>query len=294
MSISKAKGIFRRVVSTLVRRPADSDESNVSDDGNRDFPIHGFQSDRVATRYVDGLADKDLAELNRILRWHCFTADSHGRRFGRRSKIGKRESPQVIPDPRILRMNDRFKLAGKEVLEFGCFEGIHTIGLAMRGARVTAVDSRIENVVKSMVRTSLFGHQATLFKCDVENEGDWKLLPQVDLIHHVGVLYHLKDPAIHLLGLGKLAREGIMLDTHFAFPNEALERYSTAGREIPYKRYREGGRGEVFSGMYDHAKWLTLPTILELVSDAGFPNIDIVEERAERNGPRVLMFAARG
>jgi tRNA (mo5U34)-methyltransferase len=37
-------------------------------------------------------------------------------------------------------------LSNKDVLEIGCFEGIHTIGLCNYSRRVYAVDSRIENV----------------------------------------------------------------------------------------------------------------------------------------------------
>lgn len=262
-----------------------------SDDS--EFPLHGFDQNRVATPHVDVLSDDELSELNRLLRWHCFTADSHGRRFGRRSAPGKRELPQVVPDPRILQMDQRFGLAGKSVLEVGCFEGVHTIGLNRQGARVIGIDSRMENVVKTIVRTAMFGCLATVFKCDVELENDRQRLEPVDLLHHVGVLYHLADPVTHLIRLGPLVREGMMLDTHYAEPAEATSTYQAAGQSIPYWRYSEGGRDEVFSGMYDHAKWLTLGTIRQVLQRIGFGNVEIVETRAERNGPRVLLFAAR-
>jgi 2-polyprenyl-3-methyl-5-hydroxy-6-metoxy-1,4-benzoquinol methylase len=276
------KNIIARAVRSLNSARADND-----------FPIHGHDANRVATPHVDMLTDGELRELNGLLRWHCFTADSHGRRFGRRSAPGKRETPQAVPDPRIVQMDERFGLAGKSVLEVGCFEGVHTTGLVRRGATVTAIDSRMENVVKTIVRTALFGCQATVFKCDVEIESERARLPSVDLLHHVGVLYHLADPVTHLERLGALVREGIMLDTHYAEPHEAVLHYEVGGRSIAYRHYREGGRREVFSGMYDHAKWLTLDTLSDLLRRIGFSTVEIVEKRAERNGPRVMLFAAR-
>lgn len=258
-----------------------------------EFPLKGFTGERLATKYVDRLADDDLRELNALLPWKCFTLDANGRRFGDRAWRGKREAPQVIPDARILRMNDRFGLRDKEVLEIGCFEGIHTIALCAICKNVTAIDSRIENVIKTIVRAALFGERPAVFKCDVETAEDWSLLGPVDVVHHVGVLYHLRDPVTHLLRLGKIAREGVMLDSHFATPEQATERYRVDGREFPYKRYGEGGRSDVFSGMYDHAKWLTLEDVRRLLAEASLTRVQIIEERMERNGPRVLLFASR-
>ena len=259
-----------------------------------DFPLSGFGDSRIATKYVDPLTDEDVRQLNSLLPWKCFTVDTKGRRFGDRAWPGKRESPQLIPDPRILRMNEAFGLRDKHVLEIGCFEGIHTIALCALAERVTAIDSRIENVVKTIVRAALFGVHPTVFKCDIEDAGDWSLVPPVDVVHHVGVLYHLSDPASHLLRLGSITRHGMMLDTHFALPEQATERYTINGRDFSYKRYGEGGRSDAFSGMYDHAKWLTLDAIRALLTEGGLARIEVLEERNERNGPRVLLFALRG
>jgi len=109
----------------------------------------------------------------------------------------------------------------------------------------------------------------------------------------VGVLYHLKDPVRHLLEIGRYIRAGVMLDTHYAEEAEARLTYQVDGREFRYKRYGELGHEDVFSGLYPHSKWLPLPTIVSLLEETGFGRVDVVETRAERNGPRVLLFAAR-
>jgi hypothetical protein len=260
--------------------------------GEENLPLHGYPKSEMACPLLDALSDDDLGKLNAILPWYCFTTDGRGRRVGRRARPGKRGAPQQLPDRRIRLMHERFGLRDKSVLEFGCFEGVHTIALAAQGAQVTAVDARLENVVKAMVRTALYGQRAAIFSCDLEVTDDWARLPQCDLLHHVGVLYHLKDPVAHLFRLRQVVRVGMMLDTHFALPQDAQHRYETNGVEVAYKRYAEGGKSEIFSGMYDHAKWLTLSTLTELLRRAGFATIEVVEERAERNGPRVLLFAA--
>jgi SAM-dependent methyltransferase len=258
-----------------------------------DFSFDGFDKGRVHTKYVETLSDEDLRSLNALLPWKCFTVDSKGRRFGNRAWPGKREVPQEVPDVRITRLNERFGLHGKHVLELGCFEGVHTAALCAYGARVTAIDSRIENVVKTIVRCAMFGYTPAVFTCDLEQSEDYERLTSADILHHVGVLYHLTDPVSHLLTLCPLVETGIMLDTHFADEGDVNGEYEVVGKTYRYKRHREGGKAEVFSGMRDHAKWLTLDDLAALLTVLGFGEIDIVNKQLMRNGPRALIYARR-
>ncbi|MDH4083360.1 MAG: class I SAM-dependent methyltransferase [Nitrospira sp.] len=257
------------------------------------LPFRGFDVDRVNSGFVEFLSDDDLARLNEMLPWKCFTADSVGRRFGNSAWKGKRDTPQQIPDQRIVQMNTLFNLKNRSVLEVGCFEGIHTIGIAQCGAKVYAIDSRVENVVKTIVRTSMFGYTPQVFVCNLEEDSDVARLPVVDFVHHVGVLYHLKDPVSHLLKLANIAKDGLLLDTHYASSEMVNSCYAVNGKEYRYFGYREKGRNEVFSGMYDHAKWLLLDDIKELLGQIGFSDIRISKDFQQRNGPRVTLFAAR-
>ncbi len=258
------------------------------------FPFSGYQEDQNETELVDSLSDHDLVELNNLLNWQCFTVDGRGRRFGGAAWAGKRIEAQKIPDRRVLLMHDYFDLKDKHVLEVGCFEGIHTIALSGLAKKVTAVDSRIENVVKTIIRCAFFGFSPTVFKCNIEEKPIKIGLPSLDVIHHVGVLYHLKDPVQHLLDLGEHARVGIMLDTHYAPEDEAKENYEANGIEYRYKKFNESGYSDPFSGMYDHAKWLKLDDIVNTLKCTGFSKVEIIETRNERNGPRVLLFAKKG
>jgi 2-polyprenyl-3-methyl-5-hydroxy-6-metoxy-1,4-benzoquinol methylase len=252
-----------------------------------------YAEGRTPGRFVDELADADLDRLNELLPWRCFTVDSHGRPFGGVAWRGKRVSPQVIPDPRIERFHERFDLSDKHVLELGCFEGVHTIALCRLAARVTAVDARVENVVKTVVRCAFFDERPRVFPYDVEGESDDDELLRADLCHHVGVLYHLADPVAHLRRLGTWISEGVMLDTHYARANDATDSYSVDAERYRFRRYEESGREDVFSGMRPHSKWLLLDDIVGVLRSAGFDTVEVVETREERNGPRVLLFASR-
>jgi Nodulation protein S (NodS) len=277
--------ILSRVTRSLRRRP--------DLHRNQPAPLHGYTEHRHSIKHVDPLTDDDLSRLNDILPWKAFTVDSHGRRFGGVAWRGKRDQPAPVPDRRILMLNQRFGLADKHVLEFGCFEGIHTVGLMPFVSRLTAVDARIENVAKTIVRTAMYGYYPTVFVHDVDQHATHYDPLTADVLHHVGVLYHLKDPVRHLLELGRYIRLGVMLDTHYALDEEARQTYQVDGRDYRYKPFQEQGRDDVFSGLGASSKWLPLGSIKELLQTSGFGEIEVVENREERNGPRVLLIARR-
>jgi tRNA (mo5U34)-methyltransferase len=243
----------------------------------------------VEIKRIDCLSDADLESLNDLLPWAAFVEDLRGRRFGRPSK---RDRSQIIPDQRIVRLDRMLGLSGKRVLEVGCFEGLHTVGLAQLGALVTAVDARLENVVKTVVRCWGFDVRADVQLWDVEEPPPGSP-PACEILFHVGVLYHLVDPVRHLSYIAPLASEGILLDTHYARPSEADAEYSCEGRAYRYRRQTEGARSSPFAGTGDHAKWLLEDDIAHLMSDAGFRSVEVIERREERNGPRLLLIARR-
>jgi 2-polyprenyl-3-methyl-5-hydroxy-6-metoxy-1,4-benzoquinol methylase len=243
--------------------------------------------------FLSNLSDADLMELNGLLPWNAFVADAQGRRFGNLAWKGKRVTPQEIPDPRHKLLSERISLNDLKVLEIGCFEGIHTVSLCHLAKEVIAIDSRVENVVKTMVRCGFFGVKPTVFRCDVEDwdvPHDWL---KADVCHHVGVLYHLKDPVAHLNTLCGLISTAVFLDTHVALPTDTLLKYTSEEKIYGYKNYGEGGKRDVFSGMHDHSKWLLLNDIRAIFASRGFTTFEVLEQRAERNGPRVLVFARR-
>ena len=247
----------------------------------------------VNMQIVDMLPDEELERLNSLLPWGAFLVDSKGRRFGRAWSSSKRAVAQALPDPRILELDRRVPLRDRSVLEIGCFEGIHTAALAARAARVLACDSRIENVIKTIVRCGMLQTAPVVFRWNVEECLPENIDITSDVLHHVGVLYHLTDPVSHLNFLANRVNDTIMLDTHVAPENAILQEYQSCGRTWKYFRYKEGGREDPFSGMASHAKWLEVGSITQILEDAGFSKIDVVRVQQERNGPRLSLFASR-
>jgi len=283
-------GIIKRVVRRVARKMLSLTQESVA---AQELPLHGYEKNRMDIKGVDYLGDEDLKELNNILPWRAFVVDSNGRRVGNYAWTGKRSDPQPIPDRRHQLLQDRISLKDRSVLEIGCFEGIHTISLCRLAKTVVAIDSRIENVVKTIVRTSLFGYNPSVLKCDVEIWDAPIEALKADVCHHIGVLYHLKDPVQHLVKLSSFINDALLLDTHIAVPGDQLATYQSGGKDYAYRFYGEGGKTDVFSGMYDHSKWLLLDDLKSVLTSCGFKTIEVLEERAERNGPRILLFAKK-
>jgi hypothetical protein len=240
------------------------------------------------------LTKAQIKELNELLPWSCFTVDKQGNTFGSRASHVKRETPQTIPDKRILQLNDLINLKNKTVTEFGCFEGIHTIALSDLAKHVKAIDSRVLNVAKTMVRLGFYKKTAEVFLYDLENLGPENCSDlECDVLFHVGVFYHLSDPVKHLKTLPLFTKQAILLDTHYAKPESVNKSYSVDGQSYKYFKYAEHGYTEVFSGMKDHSKWLTLDAITDLLNAGGFNKITILSDKLQRNGPRVCLLAAR-
>lgn len=236
-------------------------------------------------------SDAELAEINKMLDWHAGTRLPDGRVLGRLEvKPGKRPQPQAIPDARIKRLNDLVGLKGKHVLEVGCFEGIHTAGLLKFGARVTAVDLRPQNVVKTLARLSYHGLSARVFQLNVEQMDG--VVGRFDLIFHFGVLYHLAKPVEHIRTIAPMCTH-LYLDTHIAPEDKRPREISVEGRTYQGVDYSEGGWADPFSGAQAKSFWLTRESLTAALNEAGFAKVDYLQDRAERNGPRVLLLASR-
>jgi tRNA (mo5U34)-methyltransferase len=228
-----------------------------------------------------------------LLPWAAYVVDAKGRKFGNAYSTIKRNVAQEIPDRRIVELNKRYGLKNKTILEVGCFEGIHTIALANQGANVVAVDGRIENVLKTIVRCHFFDVVAKVQWWDLEKNKPANVTSKCDILHHVGVLYHLADPIAHLDTLLDDVGSVIMLDTHVA-PHTG-ERVRTNHKDFGYSctLFNESGREAPFAGLTPTARWVDSNDLLSFVKSKGFSHAEIAEHRDERNGPRVLIFAHR-
>jgi 2-polyprenyl-3-methyl-5-hydroxy-6-metoxy-1,4-benzoquinol methylase len=291
--LENLKTIYKRLGKTAVSNGIASQRSQ--DDVPTQTPLHGWPASQVASPLLDSLTDEQLEELNRLLAFRCFTTDKAGRRFGNPAGAKKRNAPQELPDRRVEQLHREIDLSDKRVVEVGCFEGVHTSALCARAKKVTALDSRVENVVKTMVRCSFYDQHPRVAVFDLETLKDsppeWL---HCDVLFHVGVLYHLTDPVTHLETLLKGVSHSILLDTHVARDEQLDSEYQALGRTWKYFRYGERKRyGAMFAGMRDHAKWLHEKDLHQVLKLCGFETIKTLEVRDERNGLRVCILASR-
>lgn len=111
---------------------------------------------------------------------------------------------ETFHDPNYLRINkSRFEhfdwmgldVAGKSVLEVGAGIGDHTLFLSERGATVTPLEAREENLEIIRFRFP----DLTTIKTDLDNEEHLKALAskftfKFDMVYAYGILYHLTQP----------------------------------------------------------------------------------------------------
>jgi tRNA (mo5U34)-methyltransferase len=242
---------------------------------------------------VESLSDHELLLFNSSHSWSCFTFDGLGRVVGAPASEVKRNTPQDLPDLRISAFNSLFNLEGKRVLEVGCFEGVHTMGLMSYGANVTAVDARRKNVEKTRRRCSLYGYSPDVREVNVELEKEMLELGEFDFVCHIGVLYHLLDPVKHLTIILSQVRTALLLDTHYAKPEDVDHEYQSSSDQFAYQLKPEFGLDDAFSGVYGHSKWLTLEDIKRLFYRNGFRKFALLRDADERFGKRLTAFVSR-
>lgn len=113
---------------------------------------------------------------------------------------------------------DRIDYAGKRVLDIGSWDGYWAFEAERRGAaRVVSSDARIEGYQNLLfARGVLKSNVIPLCNVPVQElENRLNIIglePQFDIVHHFGLLYHLRDPMLSLAQVRKvLSPEGILV-----------------------------------------------------------------------------------
>lgn len=169
------------------------------------------------------------------------------------------------------------------VYEPGCGDGVFTEKLVEFAKHVYASDAREEQCAAVRVRMAdIFGEEfvteghVTINTIDAETT--FPAGGIVDVLFHVGLLYHLNNPVTHLTKIIAIARKAIFLDTHYTKSAEPETRHEDT------KLLREGIR--------PRSMWLPLPMITGILKKGGF-DVKVIDDREERNGPRVTLLATR-
>ena len=98
--------------------------------------------------------------------------------------------------------------AGTRVLDAGCGVGHHTPFYVSRGCRVVGIDGRAENIaLMKQLYPDVEGLAGDLQTMDLEPLGPF------DIVHCLGLLYHLDSPVATLRKLASVCREYLILET---------------------------------------------------------------------------------
>lgn len=97
--------------------------------------------------------------------------------------------------------------AGKSVLEVGCGAGYLSEWLLAQGARVTAIDTRDENLIATREKS----RSLIVYKEDIQGLHSW--LGVYDIVFCYGVLYHLENPIQALRNMVKMCHELLLIET---------------------------------------------------------------------------------
>jgi hypothetical protein len=216
---------------------------------------------------IDDLTDAELREINSRYGWTTGTLDSNGRVLGNHHLY-------LIPDSKVILADKHFSLNGKTVVEFGALEGAQTVSLCRLAWRVIALESRSENIEKIRVRCGLYGAAPEILKMNVEVETP----PAADVFFHCGVLYHLEDPAAHLIAISSLTSH-LFLDTHYAAATESEYVSPADRRSYRFWNYREAP-GHSWSGMSQFSRWLALEDIVGILKRS-FRRVEVVRNEME-------------
>jgi SAM-dependent methyltransferase len=250
---------------------------------------------------VSYLSSDDLSYLNVLLPWSSYNAVGKRVPLGSAYLSDKRSSPHAVPDRHLASISKYLEISECAVLEVGCFEGHYTAALANCCKSVNAIDSRIENVIKTLVRLWALnlGRNVTLDVVDLDGASlteFYKLKNNggFDLIHHRGVLYHLADPCRHLVDLSSLGMTHIYLHTQYASPGQTLSPYRSSLGTFDAFFYREKNiEFAPFAGMRKDAIWLQKKDLLAVLKELGLAKVEILSDVEERNGSRIELIASR-
>lgn len=234
------------------------------------------------------MTDQQLQDFQEAVAWQTGLRLPDGRVLGVEGKRGKLSEGL---DQRVRVVLERLEPQQKTILEFGSLEGILTTQLAGVCKQVVGLEIRPRNVIGALVRLFVHGvSNARLRLQDVRDLGDE--LGRFDIAFHVGVLYHLPDPVSHLARVAEISTD-LLLDTHYAADHLPLPEAELAWGSQTYrgKVWPEAGWNNAFAGVEPTAVWLYQQDLVRLLRDLGYDSVEVLDDRQERNGPRLTLLA---
>jgi len=202
-------------------------------------------------------------------------------------------------------------IEGREILEIGPLEGMHTYMLNKhRPSKIDAIEANKQCFLRCLVTKEILNIDRARFHLGDALRWLDEKEQHYDLIVASGVLYHMADPGEFITKMTNRC-DNIFIWTHYfndktGFKDE-IWRLPLTGKvetrilaDIPVRYYERGyfkanTNANFCGGMRDRHYWMHRDDIISLLSVLGFNNLTIAHEDVNHsNGPCFSIFAKRG
>lgn len=197
----------------------------------------------------------------------------------------------ALNDVRIKQFFDVFPRV-ETVIELGSLEGGHSFALAQspKVKRVLAIEGRAANIAKAkLVQEVLEDEKVEFLEADLEKL-DFGQFGKFDAVFCSGLLYHLPRPWELI---PKLARVSPNIFIWTQISEEAKAKKMREGWRGKF--YREGGFFDPLSGLSKKSYWLSLGSLIGLLTANGYRETKIFEHNLNHpKGNSVTLAATQG
>lgn len=184
-----------------------------------------------------------------------------------------------------------FPLTGKNVIEFGCFDGYQSLGLCHLNVKLTCVDARADNVIKTRAALNAVGFDARICIDDFHNAHTNKY-GRFDLAFAHGVYYHSVAPFVFLENLISLS-DHIFLGGFCAtedLPSDPWHDLEYQGRSYRAKHYLE--TTNFTAGVNEQAWYFHKEDLKRFFAERGFEITIISDEPSTVTAGNFTRFLA--
>jgi SAM-dependent methyltransferase len=179
----------------------------------------------------------------------------------------------------------------ENIIELGSLEGGHSFALARNPSvkRVAAIEGREKNIEKAKLVQKILGDKKVEFvQGDIEKL-DFGQFGKFDAVFCSGLLYHLPKPWELIPKLAAIS-PNIFIWTQIS--EEAKAKKMREGWRGRF--YREGGFFDPLSGLSKKSFWLSLGSLVGLLTENDFRETKIFEHNlAHPNGVAVTLAATK-
>jgi SAM-dependent methyltransferase len=196
----------------------------------------------------------------------------------------------AMNDARVAQFFEIFPGA-QSVIELGSLEGGHSFALAQNPAikRVTAIEGRAINIKKAKLVQEVLGDKKVEFVEDDIEKTDFNKFGKFDAVFCSGLLYHLPRPWELIPKLAAISPDIFIWTQISEEPKAKKVREGWRG-----KFYREGGLFDPLSGLSRKSFWLSLGSLIGLLTENGYKEIKIIEHSlAHPKGHAVTLAATQ-